>query len=627
MPDFVGYEATISSSDGELLRHARERLRAAKEFRRRTREEVWRQNELQYEGKQWPKDAYGDPAADLITVNMSFSTVNTILPFITAEEPRFLVEPYSTDAKLSNARLQQTWLNRFWRSRASGAQGALEDATTDALIYGDGTLKVTFQFRDKATSPDTTAEVADILIDRVSPWDFWIDPNATRLNKARYVIHRYYNTRGEMEADEERYGDVNLDELPWGNVAFEDASSEFKQEERLLGEQDWMEIYEFYDTVRKVSLTFVDADDSPLISKVEGTEPPFAQINNYFLPRSPYHMSELEQIKSLQDELNKSRSELATHRRRNIAKYFVRKDMLTQDAIDAMQSPIVGQGIPIDTDIPLNEVIYPVTIAPLPSEAYASADQAVRDVYEITGVSEYLRGAAPEIRRTATEASIIEGASNVKVQAKLRKVEVCAREVGTIVLAVAKAVFPLTDIDEMGLFVTGDEAQRAVRAKAGEDMAALMEDPSASSTDALAQLPDLSLQQDIELRPTEEMFEGEYEVFVETASTELRNPLFKEQKFREMAEQLTAVAPALAQMGVTLNLRKIYERWFDAAGISDIEGMFDSQPAAAPMMPQGPGGPGVPQPMQQPGAPNLSAAMPPMDGITPDNSGAFPPTA
>lgn len=626
MPDFVGYVADVKASDEKLLKQARERLEAAREFRRKNRESVWRRNEDQYEGNHWTQLQSEDPAADLITVNVSFSTVNTILPFITAEEPRFLVEPYSTDAKVSAARLQQAWLNRYWRSAQAGAQVALEDATTDMLIYGDGWLKETYQYRDKQTGPDTFAEVVDIYTDRVSPWDVWLDPNATRLDNARYVIQRYYLTRAEMEGDEERFGDVDLDSLPWGNVQFDASDSSFNHEERIMGEADWMELFEYYDMRSHYSLTFVEATDSPLLRKVDGARPPLVQMSNYYLPRSPYHASELEQIWSLQQELNKSRSELVTHRRRNISKYFIRKDLLTQEAIDAIQSPIVGQLVPVESDVPLSDVVVPINTATLQPEAYASADQALRDVYEITGVSEYLRGASPEIRRTATEASIIEGASNVKVQAKLRKVEHAARRAGTIILAIAKEIFPETDVDEMGLFLTGDEAQRALRAQQGEQAAELMEQGS-TPTDLLAAIPDLSQQQDAELRPTEEMFEGEYEVFVETASTELRNPIFKEQKFREMATQLTSVAPTLAQLGTPINLRKVYEKWFEAAGISDIEGMFDAGQGLQPTLPAG--GPQTPGagPTALLGQPNVGAAEPPLDAVTSDTSGALEPTA
>lgn len=629
MPDFVGYPRSKRVADEELLRKARERLTAARKFRRKNREQIWKSNEQQYEGNHWGA-AVRDPAASLITVNMSFSTVNTILPFITAEEPRFLVEPYSLDAKVSNARLQQAWINRYWRSAESGATPAMETAVADQLIYGDGYLKITYQFEDKQVGPDEFTDIVKIYVDKVSPWDVWVDPNATSLNDSRYVIHRFYLTREEMEADEERYDKVDIEALPWGNTHSFSDDSAYNHEEHVSGVSDWLEIFEYYDTVTKVALTFTEGVEDPLLRVVEGVEPPIVQIPNYYLPRSPYHISELEQIKSIQEELNLARSELATHRRRNIAKYFVREDVLTQEGIDALTSPIVGQAVPINTDMPLSDVVQPMQIATLPSEAYGSADQASRDIYEITGVSEYLRGASPNIRRTATEASIIEGASNVKVQAKLSRVENAARRAGTIVLAIAKAVFPETDTDEMGLFLTGDEAQRALRAVQGEELAGMVEG-QAPPEEMLAAAGDLSLPQDAELRPTEEMFVGEYEVFVESASTELRNPIFKEQKFREMAQTLTGAAPALQQLGVSLNLRKVYEKWFEAAGISDIEGMFESGQLPQQIPAQQPplGGLGQPGPAEGAGAglPNIGAGQPPLDGITSDSSGALEPTA
>lgn len=622
MPDFVGYPEPVSGADEELVRQARERLVFARKFRRENREAIWSASEDQYEGKHWPKSASDDPAADLITVNVSFSTVNTIMPFITSEEPRFLVEPYSLDALISRARLQQAWLNRYWRSREAGAQEALTLAVGDFLIYGDGFLKETYLFSDKQTGPDTFVDVARIFTDRVSPWDIWIDPNADGLHNARYVFHRLFLTRAEMEQDEERYGDVDLDQLPWGNVTSEFADSDFNQEESIQGENDWMEIFEYYDITSETQLTFSADDDSPLLRKQTQVQPPLVQLPNYRIPRSPYHMGELEQIAPLQHELNKARSELATHRRRNIAKYFVREDVIGPDGLAALQSPIVGEAILVKSDVPLDDVVRPAHVATLPGEAYASADQALRDVYEITGVNEYLRGAAPEIRRTATEASIIEGASNVKVQAKLQAVELAAREAGTIILAIAKSVFPETDTDEMGLFLTGDEANRALRAAAGEETQGLIES-GAPPEEIEAAGAGLEFEQQAELRPTEEMFIGEYEVFVESNSTELRNPVFKEQKFREMAQALTGAAPALQQLGMSLNLRKVYELWFEAAGVSDIEGMFEEQ--QPPQVPAGqPGLGGPPGAEQLPGVPNLAAAEAPLDGITPDNSGALP---
>ena len=531
MPDFVGYEGDIPATTSDVVRFARERIEGAKQFRRRNRENLWRRSERQYKGDHWGEGFDQDPAASLITVNVSFSTVNTIRPFVTSNEPRFLVEPYSLDSLVSRARLQQAWLNRFWRSAESGAQPALSLGVEDQLIYGDGFLKMSYEFGDKQTGPDTFADIVQITVDKVSPWDVWLDPNADGLFNSRYVFHRIFLTRAEMEADEERYGNVDLDSLPWGNVAWTSDDIARNQEDRTFSTSDWMVLLEYYDLVDETSMLLVDAQDTPVLRFRTNVRPPIVQLPNYRIPNSPYHIGELEQVWPIQRELNMARSELATHRRRNVAKYFAKKDALGPDGLAGLQSPIVGEIIFVDGEGPIQDIVKPAIVAGLPAEAYASADQALRDVYEITGVNEYQRGAAPEIRRTATEASIIEGASNVKTTAKLAGVELAARAAGTIILAIAKAVFPETDIDEMGLFLTGDEAQRAVRAVDGEQIAGMV-DAGAAPEDLLAagqSLQSQGISQDVELRPTEEMFIGEYEVFVESNSTELRNPIFMEQ--------------------------------------------------------------------------------------------------
>ncbi len=76
----------------------------------------------------------------------------------------------------------------------------------------------------------------------------------------------------------------------------------------------------------------------------------------------------------------------------------MKKDAIGSDGLAALQSPIVGEAIMIDGDGPLEDIVKPAQVAALPSEAYASADQALRDVYEITGVNEYQRGASPTVR-------------------------------------------------------------------------------------------------------------------------------------------------------------------------------------------------------------------------------------
>lgn len=624
MPESVGYpKESLTEKDIDLLRHARQALEHGKTYRQTTREAKWRRSEKQYLGDHWSETQIEDHTADLTVVNASFSTVNTIVPYVTSESPRFLVEPQSEDASIRNARAQQAFLNKLWNQASTGADKSLEDSAVDMLIYGDGYGKVTWDIVERHFDKDTEVpvEVVEIEVQRISPWDIWIDPMSNGLHDARWVCQQIVTTKREVEADD-RFDIADVSELVSTNI-YEDGENA----KRENGDEEYVVLYEFYDIPTRTMLTFGDNGDKPL-RVIEGVYPPIAQAGDYRIPNCPYHMGELEQLWPLQQELNKSRSQLITHRRRNVAKYLIQEHALSEDAQRALESPVVGEFIPILGDQPLDNVVKAINTAPLSAEAYQSADQAMRDMYEISGVNEYLRGASPTVRKTATEASIIEGASNVKTKAKLAIVEKFARTLGRTVLDVARDTFPLTDADEIGYFLTGPEAQQVARIDAADQADAM----AADNADPMAVASMLRSGDDvtgITVNPSkDDIFVGLYEVQVETGSTELRNPLFKEQKFREMATTLTQMAPALQQMGVPLNLRKVFEMWFDAAGITDVEGMFE-QAAAPPMPPQlgqmaGAGAPpGGRQPFQD--QPQLGSVGPPSAPVDESNSGTLPP--
>lgn len=648
MAEAVGQEQSVTAADTDRLVELRQLLEFGKDFRQEARESAWRQSEAQYLGKHWSITERDDPTADLITINLSFSTVNTIIPYVTSEEPRFLINPYSKDATVRNARLQQAWLNRLWRRQETGAHEAIESAAEDYLIYGDGYGKVSWALTDKmkGDGQEDSVTVAEIFVDRVDPWDLWIDPMADGLHNARWVAHRIYSTLEEIEADE-RYDTKAIDDLNASSIdAIDDEDRGARTAAHAESVQNWVKIYEFYDLVAMEMWTFGDAGDRPLRIVRDIDMAPIVQMGNYRIPRSPYHMSELEQMWPMQQELNKSRSQLITHRRRNVAKYLIRQDAITEAGRTALQSPIVGEFVPVVGEVPLDQLVKPAQLAPLPPEAYASSDQATRDIYEISGVNEYLRGATPEVRRTATEASIIEGASNVKTRAKLMDIERAVRKLGTLIVETAKDIYPETDIDEMSMFLTGNEAEKIARG----DAAAAADEQFQADGDLLAAQNTMALggMSDVIVTPTEEIFQGVYEVEVEAGSTEMRSPAFKEQKFRDMAQALTQSYEMLTQAGVNINLQKVYELWFEAAQISDVDGMFVSpgdQAMQQPMQGVGPSGmppelmgmEGMPPEMAamgigppggiQPGEgqPNLGNARAPAAPITDENTGALPP--
>jgi len=572
-----------------------------------------------------------DPSADLININVSFSTINTILPHLTGMEPEFFVAPFSADSTSKNARIQEAFLNRMWRHKPVGAQIALKKSVYDYLVYGDGYLKTTWQIVTRSTGVDQSADVAETFIDRVSPWDVWIDPNSEGVDKARWVAIRIWTTEEEARADKTLKIPASFNFTIIDPVTDAEEDTGDRPYHATSTSRKWVVLYEMYDTVTR-TLYVVPRDGDKMPWKVvEDIELPLEQIPGYTIAQSPYHMGDLEQIWDVQMEIDKTRSQQISHRKRNVSKILVKKDSMSPEAEAAMRSSTVGEMVPITGEMPLNEMVMPVQLAPLPSESYAMASQAQQDVFEITGISEYQRGTAPEITRTATEAQIMQGSANVKIDAKLSDIEHALRNIGEYMLGVARDVYPQTDVDEMALFVGGADGRAINQLQAGEDIQSALQDGDDGAADQIA--ASAGLFGETVITPTDDIFVGRYEVLVQHASTDAINPRVKAQKYKDVTSFLVEYQPVLSQMGVNVDISKMIRLWLEAESIPGVEAILaGTAPPPAPeqsgLPPQGEGAGGLPQELMA----ALSQGVP--DGIVPgefgppigpENSGALDP--
>ena len=482
-------------------------------------------------------------------------------------------------------------------------------------MYGDGFLQCGFDIRTQwrydstgARIPTSDRDIVEFKLDRVSPWDVWMDPSAADLTSARWWVYRTIMPLDQLKEDNRFYNTSDIEA---------DTSSLFATDGRLHSRQatqelnnvdDYISVYHFYDAdqMRLISFTINSNLPHRWIEEVGST---LVQVPNWPIPNMPWHMGEIEQIQSLQDELNMTRSQMITHRRRNAVKFIYREDLLSAAAVDALQSATPMIGVPISTDIPVGEAVQVLDSVNLSADSYNMTEMTKGDIYEITGVNEYLRGQVPDSARTATEASIIEGGSNVKVSHKLRNVEQAARAVGQNLLEIAAEALPATDFQELTMYLTGREAETVLQAS-GQDAY----EESGQPLDA-------------RLVPSPALFQGRYEVFVERGSTELRNPRFKEQKYKEMFMMILQAYPMLMQAGVPVNLKRVLEMWLEAAGVDDIDSVLLNAPIDQMGMQSLAGAPGgsaledmvagsqgeglAGKSAQTPGAPNSFGVQPP----------------
>jgi hypothetical protein len=603
----------------DKLTSAMDRLNLGQNYRQKTREEAWRMSHEMYMGEGRWSYAPDDPTADVVNINIAFSTINTLVPFVADENPKFLITPESGDSNPDSAALLQAYVNRMWRSKDVQGQIYVSESTFDYLLLGDGYMKAGYEIisqpaydsRGKDVSNDRI-KVAKFSVSRPSPWDVWVDPYSDGLHNARWVCQRIILPVDELKRDD-RYTLTN--DLESGQVDSEGQASEDRS--RLEDITGYTTIYEFYDLREKWMLTFLEGGQRA-IRFIEHVVCPLVQLHNYRIPNSPYHMGELEMVKWLQDELNKTRSQMITHRRRNVVKWLYRENALNEEAVQALKSGKVNDAAPVSGNEPFDFLVTQIAPVPLTADSYQIEAQIRADINEITGVNEYLRGMPQGNSRTATEATILEGATNIRTRHKLVQIETAARQVGQLMLDIIQDVLPLTDFEEMSIFVTGREADKLNR--------------------QMGETPGLT---DLKFTPTPEIFEGRYNVEVERGSTELRNPQIKYQKLSEMVGTMLSAAPLLMQMGILFNVQPLLELWFEAGGIEDVDALFEpseeqqimAQMQQAQML-QGIMGGGEAAPpgaevtggATQPGQPRPQTAQPPMALPTEDNSGMLPPT-
>ena len=612
MPSAIGYpkEKKLNSARmRRLTQRAKDLLKEAREYRRATREHHWRRAEALYVGDHWG-DKTNAAENDLITVNYAGSTINTIIPFVAANPPQFRVEPLGGEATLARAREQTAYLNRWWRSNKINGNQVLRRTLFDYLTYGDGWFMPTWNLetQDDPESAYASKTSAEMAVHRIDPWDMWFDINE------RWAIRRFQLSVEELKQDP-RYKNTSQLNATHQMMEEDKRDRHIPVTRATSHERDQLvDVFEFYDLVTDELLVFTETLDVPL-RFVSGIQFPLVNMGNYVIPGSPYHMGELEQVDMLQMELNKARSQMVSHRRRNVQKFAARKDALSHEAKRALRSEIVNDVVEIDdrgTD--LKDVVMPLDVPLLSPDAYNSAEISKQDMFDITGVSEYLRGSVPSGRRTATEASIVEGANNVKTAHKLRAVEDALQKLGQLIIEIARDVFPLTDEDEAGMIVTGREAQSLAAAGAVEGVS---RDQAATVASA-------------RLAPSAEdgqMWKGEYQVFVEASSTELRDPFIREQKFRQLFTDIMGFLPVLNAQGINPDVRKLLELWFEAAGVEDFESIFGTAPPPQRSPEQlsaiQQGGNAL-NGGQAAGLPALGNVGPPVEQATPDNSGLLP---
>jgi len=455
-------------SNSDLLARYRKKITLSKRWRREeTYDDTWRRLNDLYRGRHF--DYFAEE--DRVLVNLAFSTINVIAPSIAVNYPKVTVNAVNPD-NAPNAVIAEAVVNYWWRNR--NFKDHFRRAVKDFLIFGHGWLKVGYRYveedrvgqdediSDPAVDANVTQTNTIILqdepfVERVSPFDVFVDPDATNMDNAKWVCHRVRRPISDVKSDKRYAPSVRstVEAVTYGRYTDDPTSKKVYDKD-----EGYADVYEFYDLRNNTVSVFAEGGDGFLIKPKEmpySFGHPFVMLRNYDVPDEFYPIGELEAIEPLQRELNATRTQMMNHRKRYARKYLFRDANFDSNGRSALESDDDNVMVPVQGDVPLGDVVAPFPALINPPEFYNQSALIRQDIELVSGVTEFMRGGVSEVRRTATEAALIQDAQNARTADKLAVVEKATAEVGRRVLQLAQQ------------YMTGEQVAR-VMARDGQPM-------------------------------------------------------------------------------------------------------------------------------------------------------------
>jgi len=199
-------------SNSDLLAKYRKKMTTSRRWRREEHyDDTWKRLIDLYRGRHY--EYFTDE--DRVLVNLAFSTINVIAPSIAVNYPKVTVNAVNPE-NAPNAVIAEAVVNYWWRHRDFKEQ--FRRAVKDFLIVGHGWLKVGYRYveeervgeHEDVSDPDVEDNVASTtlvvlqdepFVERVSPMDMFIDPDATSMRDAKWIAHRVRRTVNDVKTD------------------------------------------------------------------------------------------------------------------------------------------------------------------------------------------------------------------------------------------------------------------------------------------------------------------------------------------------------------------------------------------------------------------------------------------
>jgi hypothetical protein len=405
--------------------------------------ETWRDLEQLY--RNGTTREYIDTAAlhrDIVTVNYAYANVRVLLALMMPPQMRIFVKPLQEHSG-ERAQVIEKIAKYAWSNY--GVERECRRALLDALVFSDGFIKLGFgrefapdedlegdeiekrmreilsqqpQFPDEEPffeaggqsiefDPDVLSNVP--WAKRCSPYDLFPDPTTDEILSGRYLIHRI--TRALDDAKKEPTYDHRDEIIATGRLDVDEDGKRWQLYRRNPGRgrvikgpgndpamqtpqhAEVVDIYEFYD--RRTSKLYTMCDSSNHYLRV--IDMPFPELKGFPFrhlqinssPGEPWGIGEIQPIAYQQMELNRIREFGLLHWKRSC-----KGNILASKGAAAKEemSQLCSADIVKVTEVQDINEFRVLDMPQLPPELYAIEDRVIRDIQNVSAISESDRG-------------------------------------------------------------------------------------------------------------------------------------------------------------------------------------------------------------------------------------------
>lgn len=410
-----------------------------------------REKDYRKEGKRI-REIYDGERADSTPFNIAYSNTETLMPALYSAVPRPIVERrYKDDdpAGKAAAVAAQRMLEFLIDTNVDGYEtfnDSMKSGTLDALLPGRGITSVKY---DAEIEGDV--KQYELVCTQSRSWDRTYHGYARKWSKVPWVAHEFNIDKEEAT---ELFGKVVAGQIVYTRGEAEDGDDGRTEDDRDTGERKTALIYQIWDKsggrkVRYISAHYVDGylkvEDDPLeLTGFFDCPRPlvFLEKTDDLIPTALYILYENQA-----NELNRLTVRIAriteAIKARGVYDTELGDDIANIMQADDNQLVAADKSSSLAAEKGLQNAIWFMPLEVLIQvlrELYAAREQCKQVIYEITGISDILRG--------ATKASETLGAQQIKsqwgtlrIKPKQNEVQRYARDLLRMMLEVAALKF------------------------------------------------------------------------------------------------------------------------------------------------------------------------------------------